>query len=419
MNNSKAEKKKKINEKTMIVSLDIGKKVHYCYFRTLSGIEVRPFSVLNDSYSFKSLWVKICQFAAKHRLEEIVMGFESTGSYALPLVHYFSKKPLRLVQVNPYHCKRMREVQGNSPNKTDKKDPRVVADIILLNNFLTVIIPEGMEAELRELTGNRERSVKNRTSMLNQLQDIIYCIFPEFLQIMKTITTKTSLYLIAHSITPESITSLGLESLGDVMKKLSRGRMKRDLAVKLFQAAQTSIGIKEGVQSKLLEIRHLLAEIATENQFIEELVSKMEEYLAQIPYSKFILSIKGLGIVTVAGLIGEFGDLRKFDTCGEVIKMAGLNLYEVSSGDHKGQRRISKRGRSLIRKFLYYASLRIVNAHGMMREKYQQLLNRGMVKMKALTCIMRKLLRTIFALVRDGSRYKDTQGEFIDYKLAA
>jgi transposase len=163
----------------------------------------------------------------------------------------------------------------------------------------------------------------------------------------------------------------------------------------------------------------LLSQIATENQFIEELECKMGEYLAQIPYSKFILSIKGLGIVTVAGLIGEFGDFRNFDTCGEVIKMAGLNLYEVSSGDHTGQRRISKRGRSLIRKFLYYASLRIVTAHGVMREKYQQLIGRGMLKMKALVCIMRKLLRTIFALVRDGSRYNDTQEKFSNYKLAA
>jgi len=375
--------------------------------------------VFNGSQSFKSLWERICQFKANHGLEEIVMGFESTGSYALPLVHYFSKKPLRLVQVNPYHCKKMREVKGNSPNKTDKKDPRVIADIILLNNFLTVIIPEGVEAELRELTGNRERSVKNRTAMLNQLQDIVYCIFPEFLQIMKEVTTKTSRYLIGTHITPESIISLGLESLWDIMKKVGRGKLKRDQAVKLFQAAQISIGIKEGVQSKLLEIQHLLSQIARENQFIEELESKMAEYLAKIPYSQFILSIKGLGTVTVAGLIGEFGDLRKFDTCGEVIKMAGLDLYEVSSGNHTGQRRISKRGRSLIRKFLYYASLRLITANGMMREKYQQLIHRGMVKMKALICIMRKLLRTIFALVRDGSSYTNNQQRFSNYKLAA
>jgi len=70
-----------------------------------------------------------------------------------------------------------------------------------------------------------------------------------------------------------------------------------------------------------------------------------------------LLSIKGLGTVTVAGLIGEVGDFKKFRTQSEIMKLAGLDLYEVSSGKWKGRRSISKRGRSLLRKILYYGVL--------------------------------------------------------------
>ncbi|MGZ6230854.1 MAG: transposase, partial [Syntrophales bacterium] len=49
-----------------------------------------------------------------------------------------------------------------------------------------------------------------------------------------------------------------------------------------------------------------------------------------------MLSIKGLGTVTVAGLIGEVGDFKKFRTQSEITKLAGLDLYEVSSGKWKG-----------------------------------------------------------------------------------
>lgn len=40
-----------------------------------------------------------------------------------------------------------------------------------------------------------------------------------------------------------------------------------------------------------------------------------------------------------------------------------------------------------------------------MRQSYQHYLQRGMLKMKALVAIARKLLRIIFDLVRDQSEY--------------
>jgi transposase len=76
-------------------------------------------------------------------LEDIVVGFESTGPYAEPICQYLQSKLVQLVQINPMHMKRLKELIGNSPNKTDKKDPRVIADVISLGHSLTVIVPEG------------------------------------------------------------------------------------------------------------------------------------------------------------------------------------------------------------------------------------------------------------------------------------
>src|SRR3989337_2841348 len=69
---------------------------------------------------------------------------------------------------------------------------------------------------------------------------------------------------------------------------------------------------------------------------------KMREYLKEIPYSRCMLSIQGIGEVTVAGLIGEVGDFGKYKTIAEITKLAGLDLFEVSSGKHKGESRISQ-----------------------------------------------------------------------------
>ena len=48
------------------------------------------------------------------------------------------------------HTKRMKEVNDNSPLKTDDKDPRVIADIIRLGHALTVVVPEGDAALFEE-----------------------------------------------------------------------------------------------------------------------------------------------------------------------------------------------------------------------------------------------------------------------------
>ena len=123
MRSSKTKKVKLINKKTMLATVDIGKIVHYGYFRAPDGCELKPFSFYNSKKSFHRFWSKMCQFKRQHQLQDIVIGFESTGPYAEPLYHYLKKKPVKLVQINPMHSKRVKELAGNSPNKTDRKDP--------------------------------------------------------------------------------------------------------------------------------------------------------------------------------------------------------------------------------------------------------------------------------------------------------
>ena len=419
MKPNKTKKVKIINEKTMIAALDIGKRVHYAYFRAPNGKDIKPFSFYNFRKGFDEFWIKICQFKKVYGLKEIVVGFESTGPYAEPLSHYLKKKPVKLVQINPMHSKRLKELTGNSPNKTDKKDPRVIADVISLGHALTLVVPEGPAAQLRRLTQARERSIKTRTAMINQLQHLIFVIFPEFLKVFKNISTKSAMYLIKNHSTPESIVSVGLESLVVVLRRVSRYQLSQERIKELFEAAQKSIGIDEGKESILMEIEHLASNIENESRFIDDMEKQMDHYLDQIPYSHSILSIKGIGRVTVAGLIGEVGDFKKFNTLSEVMKLAGFDLFEVSSGKHKGQRRISKRGRSLMRKLLYFAAINVVKSHGIMHQRYQEMLDRGMPKIKALVAIARKLLGLIFALARDSTVYEENYSNIHHFQLAA
>lgn len=419
MKKSEPKKLKVVNEKTLIVTIDIGKVLNMGYCRCPDRTEVKPFKFHNNRGGFNKFWGCVSEIKAAKGLEEIIVGLESTGAYGEPLMHYLQDKPVRLVQVNPMHTKKLKELQGNSPNKTDNKDPKVIADIIELGHALTVVIPKGTAAELRRLTQARERSIQRRTALFNQLQDLVFTTFPEFLQVMKNVKTKTAQYLLRHHPTPQDIVEYGLEPLTSTLKRVSRGKLRAACAKTLYEAAGKSVGIKEGQASIVFEIQEILLAIEASERSIALFEEKLSEHLKQIPYSPSILSIKGIGEITAAGLIGEVGDFTKFNTVSELLKHAGLDLFEVSSGKHKGKRRISKRGRPLFRKLLFFAAVNTVRKGGIMHKHYQRHLQKGMKKIKALIAIARKLLGIIFALVRDHSKYVADYLEIQNLKLAA
>lgn len=405
MSDIKTEKGKKINKKSLIVALDVAQEKHVVSIRCPDGRREKPFVVFNRREEYDQMWERISQTKEAYGMEEVVVGYESTGSYAEPVVHYLMKKEVELVQVNPMHTKRVKEIRGNSPNKTDEKDPEVIADIIELGNYLTVVIPEGTSAELRRLTQARQRAVERRTMLVNQVHSLVSVVFPEFLWVMKDIKTKTACCLLKHYPRPQDIVGLGCEGLEVTLKKISRGRIGKGRAEVLYKAAVNTVGVREGQGSIAFEIKQLVEGIEETGRLIDEIEEKMREYLKEIPYSRCMLSIQGVGEVTVAGLIGEVGDFTKYKTIAEITKLAGLDLFEVSSGKHKGERHISKRGRPLMRKLLFYAAINVVRKGRIMHERYERYLQRGMPRMKALTAIARKLLGVLFALVRNQSEY--------------
>lgn len=405
MNTIKTKNGVAVNRKILIVTADIGKDRHFGYWRCPDGTDIKPFAFPNNGAGFWEFWERVSRAQKLHNLDGIIFGYESTGPYGEPLAHFMRARGAEVVQVNPLHTKRFKEVTDNSPNKTDQKDPKVIADLIAMSRFLTVVIPEGPAAELRRLTQARERNMQRHNSLVNQLQCLLASMFPEFLQVITDVTSASARYLLRHYPTPQAIAACGLAELTKMLRKVSRGKLKPERAQALYEAAKSSVGISFGQESIVMEIQELLSLMEASELFKEKLEQEMSMHLAKIPYSSVILSIKGIGEVTAAGLIGEVGDFRKFRTISEVMKLAGLDLFEVSSGKHRGRRHISKRGRPLMRKLLYFAAINAVKKGGLMHRWYRSALERGMKKTKALVAVSRKLLAIIFALVRDHSMY--------------
>jgi len=405
MRGLRAKRIRTVKEGTLIATVDIGMTSNTGYCTTTDGRDIKVFKFGNTREGFDKFWSLVVASKTRFHCDEVIVGYESTGPYAEPLVHYLMDKPVKIVQVNPMHTKRLKEVNDNSPGKTDDKDPRVIADIIKLGRALSIVVPEGDAAYLRRLNNTRERHIGERTALFNRLQQLVFLIFPEFKTVIKQMRGRTVRFILNKYTTPEKIGALDKEVFGEEMRTRSMGKLRVKDAELLIGLAQRTVGIKEGVAGIALDIKHIIAQLATVDNFIVEIEAEMAVTLERIPASARLLSIKGLGVVSVAGLIGEVGDFSKFGTQSEIMKLAGLDLYEISSGKKKGQRRISKRGRSLIRKILYYAAVQMIKKNGIMHEYYERLTGRGMLRMMALVAVSRKLLRIIHAIMRDKRDY--------------
>lgn len=407
MNSIKLNKQHKFfKEKILVVTVDLGKRYNVGFAQTLEGKELSPFGFQNNLSGYIYFYNKIDDFRKKENLEKLLVGFESTGSYGEPLKRFLKSKKVDMAQVNPVHTKRFQELEDNSPNKTDYKDPRIIASLIVLGKYLTVFTPEDDYLDLRKLVHERERIKININRTCNQMESIVSGFFPELLTLTKTIMSKTTLYLLKNFNNVKKILALNLEDFLNTLKIIGRGRVKKEKITSLYEIAelysQENICMSES-NSTILD--NLLCELDYYQGKLTKLEETIEEILLKVDISKYIVSIKGIGIMTAAYLLGEIGNFENFSSPEEILKLAGLNLYERSSGMHKGKRRISKRGRGLLRKILYLTAVRLSNKSGVMHSKYQANLKKGMPKVKALIAISRKLVYIIFSLVKNKTEF--------------
>jgi transposase len=168
----------KIDNSMVIAAIDLAKEKNVAYARRVQGNEMKPIHFGHTRKEYQRLYDTVMRFAHEQGCEKVIMSVESTSVYGIPLSHFLIYKPIKLVLVNTYHTKKAKEIADNTPGKTDKKDTKVMADLVQLGRFLSLVIPEGVAADLRHLVHARERALGQLNRLFNQLHDLIFLVFP-------------------------------------------------------------------------------------------------------------------------------------------------------------------------------------------------------------------------------------------------
>ena len=150
-----------------------------------------------------------------------------------------------------------------------------------------------------------------------------------------------------------------------------------------------------------------LEEVKRSESQLKDIELQMKDLLGKVPCAEYILSIKGIGYLSAAVFLGELGNPDNFSHYKQIIKYAGYDPIERDSGMNIVRKRVSKKGRWLLGKFLYFMGMRVIHRNSYFRKYYDKKLksvNRyglPLKKKEALCAVIIKLIKVIFALLRD------------------
>lgn len=398
-----------ITDKTLVIGVDIAKKVHFTRAFDWRGIEVAKtfsFKATCTGFSEFNEWVR--EIAKKNGKEKIVVGFEPTGHYWFTFAQAVLEERMMVVQVNPFHVKSSKELDDNSPSKSDRKDPKTIAMLIKDGRYQIPYMPKGRYAELRKANNLREEWLKKIWAIKNKVQRWLDTYFPEFLDVFSDWEGKAAVMTLEKIGLPDKIASKTAAEIVTVWREEVKRAVGIKKAQKLIEIAGSSVGIKEGLKMAEYEIRLLLKEYREVRTIMDELEKQLEEIVLTIPGAERMLEVKGIGIKTVAGFLAEVGDITRFSHPDQIIKLAGLNLRENSSGDHKGETTITKRGRSRLRALLFRVILPMTAKNREFNELHKHYTTRSenpLKKKQSLMVLCRKLIKLAYKLITENVKY--------------
>ena len=405
------EKMLAIKTNTLIVGVDIAKNYQWARFVDYRGIEhSHAIKFKNSKGGFEEILTRIREICKQERFKKVIVGMEPTGHYWKTFANWIKKqKGITVVLVNPYATKQAKELDDNSQTKSDKKDALTIAKLVKDGRYFELYLPHDIYAELRGLSTTRTSLNKRKNAVRNTIAAVMDEFFPEYVEVFKhPLKGKASRHILKTCPFPKFITELGEDGVTEEIKKAVKKTVGRKKARQLVEAAKESIGVDYGEEAARLKLRLLIDELDLLEQQTEDLEQQMSYALSKTDYAEFLLTIKGIGVVTLAACLGELGDPTRFENSRQMSRMAGYNLVEDSSGKNKSGTKISKRVRKNLRSVLYQMALTMVATNEEMKELYHYLKTREkdpLRKMQALIVVSKKILTIIHTLAKKKEDY--------------
>ena len=416
MQNTAARKRKQVPEEYLIVGIDPHKKKHAAVAIT-QDLTIRDrFKLDNTREGLEFLVRRVRTEMLKSNCRGVMFAIETGGHYWRNIAYYLDEQGIPFRFINQYTLKRRREGKDLNHKKNDYRDSEVAAQLLCTGEFIESTIPQGVYAELRTAHNAYRRLVKERTRITNLMKGLLDGLFPEFVRVFKDPCAVTALCVLSCCAIPSVIAGMTQDEFAATIEAHYHGRrlMRRKL-VALHQVAISSIGIAAGARSVASEITFLVEKLELIKGQICSIERTLVSLVDETEEGKYLLSIRGLNYIAVAGLLAELGCFKLYRTSKQMIKMAGSNPTESESGGKRGAHTpMSKQGRPVLRYCAWTSVIPMLRFNTDFRAWAKQRRERPahanpLGGREVVGAALNKLLRLSFTLVKNQTLYRSPQ----------
>ena len=399
--------------KCPVIGVDVAKKFsYYCILDPDGKVYRNSFKATNDLKGLRIVLKEMKKAEKEFGLKPVII-LESTGHYSNPLVHFFTKKELTVLLVNPLQSHSIKNSHIRKI-KNDKVDARELAELY----FLRELKPFEQHAipieNLRLLSRTYANVAEQRVTFINQLTASVEQMMPRFTKLFSDIASKTSLALLEKYTSPSAILAAPEEEIIQLIRIQSRRSLENSTKKykQLIEVCMESqeFGVSLQANDHVIKMySRIIIELQAELKKLDNEISKISKEILAV---ELIKSIPGIGETIAPVIVAEIGDIRRFKSAKQLIAYCGIDPTVRQSGNFVGTKnRFTKRGSRYMRRALYIAATvsirkgkngKLVNP--IMHEYYQKKIQ-SKPKKKALGAVMNKLVRIIYSVLKNNRKF--------------
>ena len=373
------------------VGIDISKYKHdFCIISSAGELIVENSSFQNNKIGFQSLLDQL----KPYNKSEIHIAFEATGHYSLNLELFLVNNGYSFMKVNPLIIHQFLKTRSLRRTKTDKADSLTIAKYLmsvpykpnsdLLYTFFT----------LKSLCRARENLVKERSKFAVLLTNELDKSFPELKPFFNNMISSTLLYILEKYTNTKHIAAM---KDYDSIRKLSRGKFTYAKFAQLKELAKNSVGFSN--ENTDLLISTYISIYNDFNNKIDPINKQISTIIKEL--NPRMLTIPGIGEISAATILSEYGDIKNFSNSNKMLAFAGLDPSINQSGTLEYNGKMVKHGSGLLRYTIMNSAMAILRFSPEFYDYYLKKRSEGKCHRVALSHVCKKLIRVIYSLEKN------------------
>jgi transposase len=388
----------------LYVGIDVAKSKHDCFITNSDGEQLTgSFVIENSMKGFNELYAKILQFESEPNISNTKIGLESTGHYSNNIIEFLTTKNINPVLFNPLHTNLYRKGLSLRKIKTDKSDARFLTMMLMTEDTKPYLPLSYHISELKSLSRNRFRLVKQRSRAKVAFGRLIDVIFPELAAFVWNVSQKSMLMMLSELPNTKAVAGCHITRLTGLLSKASQGKYGKSKAMEIREAAKNSIGSNSPalafeLQQTIRSILFLQNEILLVDRQIRNIIDEIDSP---------VMSIPGISYTLAAIIISETGDIGRFSSPAKLLAFAGLEPSTHQSGKYTATHNsMVKRGSKYLRWALLQAARLVCMRDKSFADRQAKKIAEGKHYFVAQSHVAKKLIRVIFHLMKSGESFK-------------